>query len=136
MDFRPYLFVTGGKCEEALKFYKSIFGGDFNVEMRWKDAPQEMGLAAEMGQRIMHSTFDSPAVKLMASDSRPTTTYGDSAVSLAVSTDTEDDAKRIFDALAKGGKVEVPLEKAFWGGLFGMLTDTYGFDWSVNCDAR
>ena len=29
--------------------------------------------------------------------------------------------------------MEVPLEKAFWGALFGMLTDKYGIDWMVNC---
>ncbi len=133
MEFMPYLFFTGGKCEEGLKFYKNLFGGEIAQMSRWKDAPPDMNMPAELGDRIMHSTFDSPAVKFMASDAQPTTTYGDSAVSMCVSTKDPKEAKRLFDGLAQGGKVEVPLEKSFWGALFGMLTDKYGFDWMVNC---
>ena len=133
MEFAPYLFITGGRCEEALNFYKSVLGGEIKDVMRWKDAPGDMGLPADMGSRIMHSTFSGPGVSFMASDAQPTTTYGDGPISLSVSTDDEAEAKRIFGALSNGGKVEVPLEKAFWGAIFGMLTDKYGIDWMVNC---
>ncbi len=133
MEFAPYLFITGGKCEEALSFYKSIFGGEINLSMRWKDAPAEMSLPAELGNRIMHSTLSSPAVKFMASDAQPTTKYGDGPISLSLAPDDENEAKRLFDRLSQGGKVEVPLEKTFWGAMFGMLTDKYGIDWMVNC---
>lgn len=135
MELEPYLFITGGKCEEALNFYKRIFGGDIAEVMRWKEAPAEMSMPAELGNRIMHATFRSPAVKFMASDAQPTTQYGDGPISLSLSTKDESEAKRLFDALAQGGKVEVPLEKAFWGALFGMLTDKYGIDWMVNCQS-
>jgi len=44
--------------------------------------------------------------------------------------------KGFTDAMQKaGGKVEVPLDKAFWGAWFGMFTDKYGIDWMVNCPA-
>lgn len=135
MELEPYLFITGGKCEEALNFYKRIFGGDIAEVMRWKEAPAEMSMPAELGNRIMHATFRSPAVKFMASDAQPTTQYGDGPISLSLSTKDESEAKRLFDALAQGGKVEVPLEKAFWGALFGMLSDKYGIDWMVNCQS-
>jgi len=136
MDFEPYLFITGGKCEEALNFYKNIFGGEITQVMRWKDAPADMGLPAEMGERIMHSTFSSPSVKLMASDAQPTTQYGMGAISLSLGTKDLNEAKRVFDALSKGGKVEMPLEKSSWGAMFGMLSDKYGIDWMVNCDLK
>jgi PhnB protein len=132
MEFAPYLFITGGRCEEALNFYKRIFGGEIGQIMRWKEAPAEMGLPAELGNRIMHSTFTSPAVKFMASDAQPTTTYGDGPISLSLGPKDVNEAKRLFDALSQGGKVEVPLEKAFWGAMFGMFTDKYGIDWIVN----
>lgn len=133
MEFTPYVFITGGKCEEALNFYKGIFGGEIREIMRWKEAPAEMNLPAELGERIMHSTFSSPAVKLMASDAQPTTQYGDGAISLSLNTSDEGEAKRLFDSLSKGGKVEMPLEKAFWGAMFGMFSDKYGIDWMINC---
>jgi PhnB protein len=133
MEFEPYLFITGRKCEEALNFYKRIFGGDIAEVMRWKEAPAEMSMPAELGNRIMHATFRSPAAKFMASDAQPTTQYGDGPISLSLSTKDANEAKRLFDALSQGGKVDMPLEKAFWGALFGMLTDKYGIDWMVNC---
>jgi len=43
------------------------------------------------------------------------------------------EAKRLFDGLSQGGKVEMPLEKTFWGAVFGMLSDKYGIDWMINC---
>ncbi|HEY7994787.1 MAG TPA: VOC family protein [Candidatus Eremiobacteraceae bacterium] len=135
MQVAPYIFITGGRCEEALNFYKSVLGGDIKDISRWKDAPAEMGMPADMGNRVMHSTFSAPGVSFMASDSQPTTTYGDGPISLCVSADNEADAKRVFNALSTGGKVEVPLDKAFWGALFGMFTDKYGIDWMVTCEA-
>jgi PhnB protein len=133
MEFAPYLFITGGKCEEALNFYKGIFGGEISQIMRWKEAPAEMNLPADLGNRIMHSTFSSSAVNFMASDAQPTTTYGDGAISLSIGTSDVNEAKRLFAVLSQGGKVEVPLEKSFWGAMFGMFTDKYGIDWMVNC---
>ena len=135
MQLAPYIFITGGRCEEALNFYKSVLGGEITDISRWKDAPADMGMPAEMGNRVMHSTFSAPGITVMASDSQPTTTYGDGPISLCVTTDNEADAKRIFNALSTGGKVEVPLDKAFWGAWFGMFTDKYGIDWMVNCPA-
>lgn len=133
MEFAPYLFITGGKCEEALNFYKGIFGGEIGQIMRWKEAPAEMRLPAELGDRIMHSTFSSTTVKFMASDAQPTTQYGEGAISLSLGTKDVSEAKRLFDALSQGGKVEMPLEKTFWGAMFGMFSDKYGIDWMVNC---
>lgn len=132
MVFEPYLFFSGN-CEEALNFYKTLFGGEITEISRWKDAPADMGMTGEFPERIMHSTFKSSAVNFMASDSRPTTQYGEGRISLSIGTSDETEARRIWDALAKGGNVEVPFDKTFWGATFGMLTDRFGIDWMVNC---
>jgi PhnB protein len=133
VELEPYLFFQNGKCEEALNFYKGIFGGEITSISRWSEMPPDMEMPKDMGNRIMHANFESPSIKFMGSDARPTTTYGDGPISLSLGTTDEAEAKRLFDGLAQGGKVEVPLDKAFWGALFGMLTDKYGIDWMVNC---
>jgi len=46
--------------------------------------------------------------------------------SLALTFPTVADAQRIFNALADGGKVSMPLQKTFWAGTFGMLVDRFG----------
>ena len=135
MDFEPYIFFDGN-CEEALNFYKGVFGGEITSISRWKDAPPEPDMSPEFGDRVMHSTFKSPAVNFMASDARPTTKYGVGRISLSLATQDETEARRVFDALSKGGEVEMPLENTFWGALFGMFTDKYGVDWMVNCQLQ
>lgn len=132
MLLEPYMFFSGN-CEEALQFYKSVFGGEIAEVSRWKDAPADMGMPADLGERIMHASFRSPSVRFMASDARPTTQYGEGRISLSIGTDDVDEAKRLFAALSKGGNVEVPLDKTFWGAMFGMFTDKYGIDWMINC---
>lgn len=133
MEFAPYLFITGGKCEEALNFYKGIFGGEIVEIMRWKEAPAEMGLPAGLGDKIMHSKFKSNALTFMAADAQPNKKYGEGPLSLSLGTQDVNEAKRLFDTLSQGGNAEMPLEKTFWGAMFGMLTDKYGIDWMVNC---
>ena len=43
-------------------------------------------------------------------------------------------ARKVFDALAAGGKVNMPFAPPFWGGHFGMLVDKYGVPWMVSCE--
>ena len=43
-------------------------------------------------------------------------------------------AERVFNALADGGKVSMPLQETFWAHRFGMLVDRFGIAWMVNCE--
>jgi len=40
----------------------------------------------------------------------------------------------LFNRLSAGGQVIMPLDKAFWGAYFGMVTDKFGVQWMVNYD--
>jgi PhnB protein len=44
---------------------------------------------------------------------------------------TPPEARRMFDALAAGGKVTMPMAKTFWAETFGMVTDRFGTPWMV-----
>jgi PhnB protein len=72
----------------------------------------------------------------MASDSRPTTQYGEGRISLSLGTSDLSEAQRVWDALSKNANVEVPMEDTFWGAKFGMLTDKFGIDWMINCEIK
>ncbi len=136
MQVEPYLFFTG-KCEEALNFYKSVFGGEVEQVSRFKDMPAEvradMTIDSKHDNLIMHATFRSPTFNFMASDARPGKEYGEGPISLSIGTTDEAEATRIFDALAQGGNIEMPMAVTFWSAKFGMLTDKYGIDWMINC---
>ena len=128
----PYLNFNG-KTAEAMKFYHSILGGDLNMqtfaEAQMAQTPAEKDL-------IMHAVLKSENFSIMASDtqsSRPAT-FGDN-VHMSISGDDSSRLNGIFDSLSKGGRVDMPLAKQFWGDTFGMLTDRFGVHWMINISA-
>ena len=135
MQLEPYLFFKGN-CEEALNFYKDIFGGEIQGLSRWKEMPEGAGgppVTPETEGRVMHADFRAPGVSFMASDASPGKTYGEGSISLSLGTNDLADAERVFNRLAEGGNVEMPMTDMFWGARFGMLTDKFGIDWMINC---
>lgn len=135
----PYLNFNG-KTEEAFNFYKSVFGGEFSALMRFGEVPgcDEMPLGENEKNNIMHIALPigTNGAVLMGNDAPEfmgTLTLGNN-YSIAVNPDSRDDAERIFNGLADGGKVEMPLAEAFWGGYFGSLQDRYGVQWMINYD--
>ena len=133
----PYLMFNG-TCEEAFLFYKSVFGGEFPYIGKYKDAPAEEGegLSEEALNRIMHVSLPIGNTILMGSDSHPR--YGDVGFgdnfSISINTESTEEADRIFNGLSAGGKVEMPMNKTFWGAYFGMFKDKFGVNWMVNFD--
>jgi PhnB protein len=133
----PYL-TFNGNCEDAFNFYKSVFGGEFTYFGRFKEMPDDTVVPEEFKEKILHVSLPvSNETVLMGSDTdpvfAPTVTPGNN-ISLSINAETEDDAKRFFSALSDGGRIIMPLEKTFWGALYGMFTDKFGINWIVNYD--
>lgn len=127
-----------GNTEEAFNFYKSVLGGEFLTVQRFKDTPHGDKMSAGDREKIMHIALPiGQGTLLMATDALESlgksVTFGNN-IHLTVTPDSEEDATRIFNGLSTGGKVTMPLEKAFWGAYFGMLTDKFGVQWMVNYD--
>ena len=138
MELVPYLFFTGN-CEEALNFYKGVFGGEIVGLQRWKDTPEDADgpqVTPETENRVMHAKFEASSVAFMASDATPGKSYGEGPISLSLNTTDVAEAERAFQGLASGGNVEMPLTDMFWGAKFGMLTDKFGIDWMINCQTQ
>ena len=57
-------------------------------------------------------------------------------ISINLDAHEQADAKRLFDALSVNGKIEMPLEKTFWGALYGAFTHQFGVKWMVNCQLQ
>lgn len=134
----PYLNFNGN-AEEAFNFYKSVFGGEFATIMRFKDVPSEYKSPAHEDQKVMHIALPiSGGDMLMGSDVPDS--MGKAApgtnLQISISPSSEEEAKKIFSGLSAGGKVIMPLEKAFWGATFGMFIDKYGIQWMVNYDSN
>lgn len=131
----PYLNFNGN-CEAAFLFYQSVFGGTFTFMGRFKDMPSEETLTEEQGNKIMHVSLPiSGDIHLMSSDTMEAANAATSSnISISINATSEEEAHRLFDGLSKGGKTTMPLQKTFWGALFGMFTDSFGVNWMVNYD--
>ncbi len=131
----PYLNFAGN-AEEAFTFYKSVFGTEFTFLQRIKETPEGSKFPKEEQNKVMHVAL--PIGKgntLMASDVPESLGYKVTVgnnVSLSLEAESKEEAKKIFEGLAKGGKVREPLADTFWGAYFGMLTDKFGILWMVN----
>ena len=125
----PYLNFNG-TCAQAMTFYQKVLGGKLEMQ-KFGDTPMEM--PAEHKNRIMHATLQNDTLSFMASDSMPGNeiVFGNN-VHISIAGTDEALLKKIFDGLAEGGKVDMPLAKQFWGDTFGMLTDKFGIHWMIN----
>ena len=137
----PYLNFNGN-TEEAFNFYRSVFGTDFVALQRYRDTPDPIcsQVSPADADKIMHIAL--PIGKnniLMATDALSSmgqsVRAGDN-FSLSLSADSHEEAVRLFNALSAGGTVTMPLDKAFWGAFFGLLTDRYGVQWMVVYDEK
>ena len=136
VTLNPYLNFDG-HCEEAFNFYKSVFGGEFAMVMRFKDMPAEYQGATSESEKIMHVALPvGQKTILMGSDTLasmgPTTIGGN--VSISISATSEEEVARLFNGLSADGHITMPLGKTFWGAYFGMLTDKFGVQWMISYD--
>ena len=130
-----------GKTEQAFEAYRAVFGGEFIGPVdRFKDVPSAPGqppMPAEAANMVMHVELAIVGGHVLMGTDAPesmgfTVTPGNN-MHINLEPDTRAEAERLFNALAVGGMVEMPLQDMFWGAYFGSLTDAYGIRWMVNC---
>jgi PhnB protein len=132
LSVQPYLFFNG-RCEVALNFYRDAIGADTQIVMRFKDSPPpHQGAMANQGEKVMHATMTIGDTMLMASDGQCEDGAKFEGFSLAINVPDESEADRVFNALARGGQVHMPLAPTFWAPKFGMVADKFGVGWMVS----
>lgn len=133
----PYLNFDGN-AREAFEFYRSVFGGEFMNLSPMGEAPGGDQLPPEEQKRLMHVSLPIGSQGfLMGSDIFPSmghTLREGNQMHLMYAPESEEDARRVFNALAEGGQVSMPLEATFWNAIYGALTDKFGVSWMINYD--
>jgi PhnB protein len=135
MDVNPYLMFNG-RCEEALEFYKSAVGASDVHLIRFSEAPPGSSMPGAQPDKVMHASFKLGESAILASDGPG---HGDTrfdGISLSINAASDAEAKKLFDGLAQGGQVRMPLAKTFWTSAFGMLTDKFGVSWMVSVEHK
>jgi PhnB protein len=133
MKLNTYLFFDGN-CEAAFKFYERCFGGRIEAMTPHEGSPAEGQVPASWRKKILHARLAVGDQVLMGSDSPPEHREDRKGFSINLSVDSPKEAERLFNALAEGGTVRMPIAETFWATRFGMLVDKFGTPWMINCE--
>jgi len=131
---RPYLSFNGD-CEAAFRFYEDSLGARLVGEIfRYAGTPMAGQVPADWQSKVMHASLTIGDQVLMAGDVPPDRYERPKGFSLSLQIENPAQGERIFNLLARGGTVVLPLEKTFWAALFGMVVDRFGIPWLINCE--
>ena len=131
MQVQPYLFFEG-RCEEAIEFYRGALGAEVTALMRFQDNPDPQNACGPVpGDKVMHASFRLGETTVMASDGMAEGDPKFQGFSLSLSAPDEAAAERMFNVLADGGQVQMPLSQTFFSPRFGMVADRFGVSWMI-----
>lgn len=136
-----------GTARDALDFYRSVFGGTVTAATYGQVGLPE---GAPGFDKLVFGQLDAPGgIRLMAydipgmDDADPAATAGtttrengatitDRTFFQSLRSDSLDELRSSWDALAEGGTVIEPLAASAWSPGFGMLTDRFGVTWVLD----
>lgn len=123
-----------GQTKEAMEFYQSVLGGKLTMQTYKESGMPHDPKDADL---IIHASLENDSLSFMASDGNDEhpVKMGDNIYLSIVGSD-EAQLRGFFEKLSEGGKVDMKLEKQFWGDTYGQLTDKFGIHWSVNIAAE
>lgn len=130
MQVQPYL-VFEGRCEEAIAFYEKALGAKLDMLMRFRQAPDPAMVTPGNAEKVMHAAMRVGDTRILMSDGRCQGNASFGGFSLCIAAPNEAEAVRMFDALAAGGEVRMPLATTFFAPKFGMVADKFGVGWMV-----
>jgi PhnB protein len=129
-----------GNAEEAFTFYKSVFGGEFEKIVRYKDiASPEFPIAENEANKIMHIALPIGKNALMANDVPDImgrVNENENRSKIFVNAESREEADKLFNGLSAGGNVEMPIGDSPWGSYFAMFRDKYGIEWMIDFAAK
>ena len=130
---QPYLFFNGS-CEQAVEFYRKALGAEVEMMMRFKESPEppKPGMVPPgFENKIMHACVNINGAPVMLSDGRVENKPKFEGFSLSLDTNEPAEGDRMFNALAQGGQVQMPLGETFFAKRFGMVADKFGVGWMI-----
>lgn len=122
-----------GQTKEAMEFYQSILGGELSMQT-YKEAgfPHD----PKDDDKVIHASLQNDSLSFMASDGNEEhpVKMGDN-IYMSIMGSDEAQLRGFFEKLSVGGKADMPLERQFWGDIYGQLTDKFGIRWTINITA-
>jgi PhnB protein len=116
----PYVNFQG-RAREAMEFYHRVLGGSLDLQTS--------------SDRITYARLEADGMRIVGSDGHPDypAKVGEN-LAIALGGTDKDRLARIFDQLAEGGRIQMPLSTQPSGAEVGWLKDRFGISWTVTID--
>jgi PhnB protein len=117
----PYInFANNG--QEAITFYKGVFGGDAEVQFE--------------GEHVIHLDFQAGGIHFMGGSlqSDQAELERGNNYSLVLNCDSEEQLRDFYAKLVDSGKEVFAPTDSGWGAIIAHCTDQFGVTWLMNYD--
>ncbi|MDQ6595888.1 VOC family protein [Bacillus salipaludis] len=134
----PYL-VMDGNAKEAIQFYQNALDAQVLFSQSFGEMPEnpDFPLPADAKDRISHATIKVGETELMFSDTFPGQPHQTgSQVTICVTTDDAEQARKFFDALSDNGQVTMPLQETFFSPAYGNVIDKFGVHFQIFTEGK
>lgn len=134
----PYITMDGN-AKEAIEFYEKALDAQQLFVQTFGEMPEnpDFPIPAEVKGRIGHATLKVGETELMFSDTFPGSPFSSgNQVSICITTDSVEQAQKMFDALQQGGQVGMPLQETHFSPAYGNVTDKFGVTFQIFTEAR
>jgi PhnB protein len=128
--------IFNGECDAAFALYEKCLGGTVTFRLTWGDSPMADQAPAEWRDKIVHATLQVGGMAFSGGDVLPGLYQRPQGFQIQLNLDDAAAAERIFEQLAEGGVVTLPLQQTFWAQRFGSVVDRFGIPWAINCGER
>ena len=133
----PYINFNGN-AEEAFNFYKSVFGGEFAMIMRFGDMPNP-NIPESENKKIMHIALPIGKNILMGNDVPEfmgRVNENENRSKISIGAESKEEADKLYNGLSVGGQIEMPIGDSPWGSYSAMFRDKYGIEWMIDFDPK
>ena len=118
-----------GNCEEAFRFYERHLGARVTMMMTHGQGPNAANLTVDQKKAILHARMELGGTVVMGADIARAEPMR--SAYLTLSTDSAEEAERVYALLAEGGQIFMKMEKTFFANRFAMLRDRFGTSWML-----
>lgn len=139
-SINPYVHFNGN-AEEAFGFYKSAFGGEYAMVVRFKEfASADNPVSENEANKIAHIALPIGTNSILMGSDTPEFmgkhNENETRSKISITADSKDEADKLFFGLSKDGAVEMPIGDSPWGAYFGMFRDKFGIEWMVSFSTK
>jgi PhnB protein len=133
MQLSPHLHFPG-TCEEAFRAYARLLGGRITAMQTYGASPGAERWTPEWRTKIVHAAMNLGERELLGADVRSDEYEKPAGWNLLLAVAGLESANRVFNSLAEGGAVKMPLQQTFWSPAFGVVVDRFGVPWEITVE--